>query len=271
VLVALTIGPASAQQPAKKAAPPLHLEIPSTIDYSSAADGEETVEIRNVWHDVTGTQVPGRPPDERLLLRKTTRSKQILGDVGMEAMVTLEAWPLGEDPRGKPLYALNVTGADGRTVDNALFVAARGLEETEWWSVYMLGSGEHLFDTYVPLLSFSITRESVTTRYAGLEVPGDDTKTDRLKQPNAVALLTYASEVRVIRQVLLTCDDAKQAALLRSYADTTRGLSWAEGMLKLTFSQNYPSPANVVEVRIPLQREDLDLAHAQLPPRMHAR
>jgi len=74
---------------------------------------------------VTGTQVPGRPPAERLLLRKTTRSKQILGDIGMQATVTLEAWRLGEDLRRKPLYTLTVTGEDGRTIDNALFVVAR--------------------------------------------------------------------------------------------------------------------------------------------------
>src|ERR1035441_4043872 len=47
--------------------PPLHAQSASTIDFSSAADGSETVEIRNISHEVTGTQVPGRPPGERLL------------------------------------------------------------------------------------------------------------------------------------------------------------------------------------------------------------
>src|ERR1039458_1869811 len=45
--------------------PPLHAQSASTIDFSSAADGSETVEIRNISHEVTGTQVPGRPPGER--------------------------------------------------------------------------------------------------------------------------------------------------------------------------------------------------------------
>src|ERR1039457_6099956 len=91
--------------------------------------------------------------------------------------------------------------------------------------IYKLGSGQHLFDTYVPLLSFSISRETVTTRYVGLEVPPDDTGDMRLKQPNVVAVLTYASEDRLIREALVTCDDPKQAQLLRSYADTTRAVS----------------------------------------------
>src|ERR1017187_3446090 len=229
--------------------PPLHAQSASTIDFSSAADGSETVDIRNISHEVTGTQVPGRPPGERLLLRKTTHSKQVLGDIGLEATVTLEAWRLGEDPRQKPLYTLPVS---------------RGLEETEWWSGYKLGSGQHLFDTYVPLLSFSISRETVTTRYVGLEVPPDDTKDARLKQPNVVGVLIYASEDRLIREALVTCDDPKQAQLLRSYADTTRAVSWTEGALKLSFSQNYPSPPNTVELRIPVRRDDLDLTHTQL-------
>jgi hypothetical protein len=249
--------------------PPIHAESSSTIDFSSAADGSETVEIRNVSHEVTGTQVPGRPAGERLLLRNTSHSKQVLGDIGIEATVTLEAWRLGEDPRHKPLYALTVAGADARTIDNALWVVSRGLEETEWWSVYKLGSGQHLFDTYVPLLSFSISRETLTTRYVGLDVPADDVKDTRLKPPEVVAVLTYASEDRIVRQALLTCDDLKQAQILRSYAETTRAISWAEGALKLSFSQNYPSPPNTVELRIPVRRDDLDLTHAQLPPRMH--
>lgn len=249
--------------------PPLHAQSASTIDFSSAANGSETVEIRNISHEVTGTQVPGRPPGERLLLRKTTHSKQVLGDIGLEATVTLEAWRLGEDPRQKPLYTLTVAGEDARTIDNALLAVSRGLEETEWWSVYKLGSGQHLFDTYVPLLSFSISRETVTTRYVELEVPPDDNKDARLKQPNVVGVLIYASEDRLIREALVTCDDPKQAQLLRSYADTTRAVSWTEGALKLSFSQNYPSPPNTVELRIPVRRDDLDLTHTQLPPRMH--
>jgi hypothetical protein len=64
--------------------PPMHAESASTIDYSTAADGSETVEIRNEIHELSGTQIPG---------------------------------------------------ADARTVDNA---------------------GQYLFNTYVPLLSFSI-------------------------------------------------------------------------------------------------------------------
>ena len=53
-------------------------------------------------------------------------------------------------------------------------MADRGLEEVAWWSVYRLGTGQHLFDTYVPVVSFSISREIMELRYVGLEVPPDD-------------------------------------------------------------------------------------------------
>jgi hypothetical protein len=187
----------------------------------------------------------------------------------MEGTVRLEAWRLGDDLRHKPLYVVTATGCEGRTLDNALFVAARGLEETEWWSVYKLGSGQRLFDTYVPLLSFSVSRETVTTRYVGFEAPPDDTSDPRLKQPNVIGVMTYAAQDRVIREAMLTSDDRQQAQLLRSYADTTRRLVAAGRTLKLSFIENYPSPANPVEVHIPIHSDDLDLAHAQLPPKLH--
>ena len=278
--------PVQAQPAAKGPAQPVQAQSSSTFSSKTEADGSQTVEIRNLSYEVTGTNVPGRPRDERLLLRKTTHSKQTLDDIGVDAKVTIEAWRFGDDPRQKPLYTINTTGTDGHTMDSAIFIASRGLEEVEWWSVYKLGTGQHLFDTYVPLVSFSISREILTTRYVGLEVPPDDAKDARLKQKNVVAVLSYASEDRVLREVLLTCDDAERAALLRSYDDMTRMLSMVEGppaapaakgkssepsrTLKLSFSENYPSAANTQDVLIPVRGDDLDLAHAQLPARMHA-
>src|SRR5580692_10312126 len=97
----------------------------STISYVTKGD-EKTVEIHNVAFEVTSEQVPGRPPKERLLLRKTSVAKQIEGDEGEEATTTIEAWPLGADLKTKPIYSLTLTGREGQTVDNALWVASRG-------------------------------------------------------------------------------------------------------------------------------------------------
>ncbi len=260
-----------------QSAKPFQTQSSSSVNFSTAADGSESVEIRNVTFEIV-TNVPGRPPSDRLLLRKTVRSKEVFGDIGVQASVTLEAWRFGDDLKQKPLYTLNTSGTEGHTMDNALFVVSRGLEEVDWWSAYKLGSGQHLFDTYVPLVSFSISRDTVKTRYVGLEVPDDEVEDARLKQPNVVAVLTYASGSRVLREALLTSDDREQAQLLRSFADETRTLAVAEApgksqpplTIKISFTQNYPSPPNAVEVSIPVLGDDLDLAHAQLPGRMHA-
>ncbi|HUI82295.1 MAG TPA: hypothetical protein VLY24_30440 [Bryobacteraceae bacterium] len=259
-------------QPSPKQTRPLRAQSASSIVATTGTDGSETVEIRNVTYEITGEQVRGRAASERLVLRKTVHSKQVLGDIGEDSTVSLEAWRLGDDLAQKPLYALNVSGGEIRTEDNALLIASRGLEEVEWWSVYKLGSGQHLFDTYVPLVRFSISRETVQTRYVGLEVPADDIADARLKQPNVVGVLTYASGERVMREALLTSDDAPRAKLLRSFADVTRMVS-VDGApprsVRVSFSQNYPSAANAAEVVIPIVRDDLDLGHAQLPARVH--
>src|SRR5215469_2112917 len=273
------------QQPQKVMSRPVRAQSLSSVSSAPAADGSQLLEIRNVSYEVTATDVPGLARDQRLLLRKTTHSTETMGDIGVDATVLLEAWRFGDDLGQKPRYSISVSGSDGHTLDNAVFIASRGLEEVDWWSVYRLGTGRHLFDTYVPLVSFSISKQFLTTRYVGLDVPSDEISDARLKQPNVVAVLTYASAERVLREALLTCDDADQAALLRSYADTTRSVSMIEGesvaatsksrpgeplrTLKLSFSQNYPSPSNTKQVFIPVQGDDLDLAHAELPARMH--
>jgi hypothetical protein len=239
----------------------------------NARGNEQTLEINNVAYDVTGDSVAGRPRGQRLLLRKTMSSKEVLGDKGIEATTTLEAWPLGMDLNQKPLYTVKVSGTGGQTVDNALYVAARGLEEFDWWSVYRLGTGQHLFDTDVPLLSFSISRDVMESRYVGLQVPPDDVKDARLKRPNVVAVITYASEARVKKELLLTCDDPRQAADLRSYSDVSRTVSVDDSRpphtLKIAFRPNVFATPAPVNITIPLAGDSIDLAHAQLPPYLH--
>src|SRR5258708_34111527 len=93
---------------------PFQAQSSSTINYT-VEDGEETAEITNVSYEVTGDSIPGRPPAERLVLRKTTHSKQVIGDKGLlEAQGTVAAWPLGADLKQKPLYTVMREAVDGR-------------------------------------------------------------------------------------------------------------------------------------------------------------
>jgi hypothetical protein len=225
---------------------------------------EKTVEITNVHYEVVNSD---------LVLRATTKSKQVIGDIGTEASTTTEAWKLGTDLKEKPLYSVTVEGTESHPVENELFVVSRGVEEVEWWSVYRLADGAHLFDTYVPLVKFSTSRKEMILRYAGFDVPPDDSKDVRLNDRHVVGILSYASEAKVIREALITCDDPKLAQLLRSYADETRVLTQGGGfssqILRLSFSQNFPSPPATIAVVVPIANDDLDLAQAKLPPRMH--
>jgi hypothetical protein len=155
---------------------PVQAQSPTKFSYS-VKDGQEIIEITNVTYDLTGSGIPGLPGEQHLALRMTTRSKQVIDEIGMEATTTVEAWPLGVDLKQKPLYAVTASGVDPKTVNNDLLVISRGLEETDWWSVYKLGNGAHLFDTYVPLLQFSISREVQDLRYVALQIPEDDERT----------------------------------------------------------------------------------------------
>jgi hypothetical protein len=240
---------------------PFQTQSPAGVVYS-VKDGQQTVEITNVSYEVTGP----------LLLRTITRTKQVIDEIGTEASTTVEAWPLGVDPSHKPLYAVKVQGVDCKTVDGALLVILRGLEDTEWWSVYKLGTGERLFDTYTPLLGFSIRRDIQTMRYVGFEDPPDDAADARLKEPHVVGVLTYAAAERVVREALITSDDPKQAEMLRSFADANRSVTLVETPargLKISISQNYPSAPATVSLMVPIVRDDLDLAHAQMPAHLH--
>jgi hypothetical protein len=240
----------------------------STIEHKKE-NGSEVVEVKNVVFELVGTAIPGRPVNERLVLRKTTGTKEVIDEVGMEATTTVEAWPLGEDLKGKPLYSITVEGVDPFTIKNELFVVSRGLEDVDWWSVYKLGNGEHLFDTHVPVTRFSISREMQVVRYVGLEVPPDDAADSRLKEPNVVGVLTYASGESVIQEGLITCDDPKLAQVLRSYFDATRDIEFTDGSLRVSIRQNYPSPPNTVSIVVPVAKDDLDLARSKTPAGIH--
>jgi len=243
-------------------------------------DGGKAIEITNVTFETTSNYVPGRPPDERLLLRKTTRTREVIDEKGLEATVTVEAWPLGADPAAKPLYNVSADGVRATVMDNALLVVDRGTEDVNWWSIYALGTGALLFDTFVPLISFSLSRDVQTLRYVGFDVPPDDAQDERLRDPKVVGVLVYAAPERVIRRLLVTCSDTARAAVLRSYWDTTRELSFLRmGTIAdpgvplsvyLTWRSNSPiapdPPAATPDMAsIPVENGDLDVAHAQLP------
>ena len=265
-------------------ADPVTAQSASSFSYETK-DGQQTVTIANVTFQAIQPYLPGHKDPKRLVLRMATRTTEVIDDIGIQGSVTVEAWPLGADLGQKPSYGITLEAAGAKVMNQSILVFDRGLEEVEWWSVYDIEKGQHLFDTYVPVVEFTISREFDTPRFAGFETPPDDAADKRLTEPHVVGVLTYASAERVIREALLTCNDAKRADNFRSYADATRELALVEGpvpppkgktqpeptrTLKITFSQSYPSPPNPVTALIPIGKDDLDLANAKLPPCLHA-
>jgi hypothetical protein len=250
---------------------PFQAQSASTISYVVQGD-DETVEIRNVAWQYTNTRVPGRPADERLLLRTTTHEKGFVGEIPEPGVVTLEAWPLGVDPKQSPLYTVKLEANAVDTLDNCLWVIDRGYPDVPMWSIHRLGDGHHLFDTHVELVRFTLSRADGTPRYAGLDVPADDTPDTRLREPHVVAVLVYAAEDRVLREALITHDKPAEARQMRSFSDETQQVTLIETparRLKIAFSRNYPDAPATVEASIPLVKDDLDVSHAQFPPGMH--
>jgi len=277
----LSAASARTTAPTKK---PVSAQGSSTFSYE-VKDDAQTITISNVAFDWVEPYTPGKKTTGILMLRITTRTSQVLEDIGMEGKVTVEAWPLGTDATEKPRYTVSLDAARVETQHQSVLVFDRMLEEVQWWSVHTLLNGEHLFDTYVPLVEFSISRETDEPRFVGLEVPPDDTADARLKDLHVVAVLSYASVERVVREALLTCDDPKRAEGYRSFADEERKVEYVEGpvpppqgktqpepsrAIKITWSQSFPSPPNPVSAQIPVAGDDLDLAHAKLPACMHA-
>jgi len=246
---------------------PVQAQSTSSMSYS-VKDGAPTIDITNVAYEVTNSLIPGLGHDDQLVLRKTVHTKEVIGDIGIEGSTTVQAWTLGVDLKQKPLYSLTVQGIEPRTVNSDLLVISRGLEEVQWWSAYKLGSGAHMFDTYVPLVQVSISKDIQELRYMGLEVPEDDAADARLKAPNVVSVLTYASGDHVIREALITCANKDQAALLRSFADSTRKMTATARSITLTISQQTGGRAPST-ITIPIVKDDLDFAHAVAPAGVH--
>jgi len=163
----LLCAPAAFAQPAVRAAgkPPIQASSTSQFEYHVDKDQAEVVAINNVEYELTGNGIPGRKLDEILVLRKTVRIDRVVTDIGQEAKTTVEAWPLGVNLKQAPLYTTTADGLEPRVVNSDLVSILRGVEEVPWWSLYQLGTGKRLFDTYAPLVQFSISRDIQKLRY----------------------------------------------------------------------------------------------------------
>jgi hypothetical protein len=93
----------------------------------------------------------------------------------------------------------------------------------------------------------------------------------RLKDPRVVGVLNYASAEKVIREVMITCEDPQRARLYRSYFDVARTMAVTENQrLQVTLRESYPGKNAALVFEIPITGDDLDVTHAKLPPGFRA-
>ena len=61
----------------------------------------------------------------------------------------------------------------------------------------------------------------------------------------------------------------RRCDLSRTPAGAVTSVDTPAQALKISISQNYPSAPATVTIVVPIVRDDLDLAHAQMPPHLH--
>jgi len=74
--------------PTAAARPSFQAQSPSSVSLTGKGE-EQTLRIHNVAYEVSSDSVPGRPRGERLLLRRTTSSSRVLGEIGQTAGTVL--------------------------------------------------------------------------------------------------------------------------------------------------------------------------------------
>jgi hypothetical protein len=86
---------------------PFRSQSTSTISLTVKGD-ERAIEIHNVVYQYTNSQVPGRPHDEELVLRITTDSRDIIGDIGEP----VAAWDARRDVSAHAVSMSRIPGTE---------------------------------------------------------------------------------------------------------------------------------------------------------------
>jgi hypothetical protein len=263
---------------------------PFAADSSSKVSyGPKGFEITNVRYSYENIPDRGRLLsccDRYVLLRHTNWR---IGDdpdpsLPDKATATVEAWPIGVDPNTKPLYAIKADFSPGaKIVDGVLLVFQHGFRDYSDWSVYRLEDGRYLFKTSVEMFNFRVLSGAPSMadeRYVGFELPDENPPDPRLREPHVAGVLTYASADHVIREALLTSDDPDPVSKLDLVAGL-QSLSMIETLrpgnkgkdafqtIRLDFDMEEDVHSKRRHMLVPIKGDDLDLAHAKLPPGVH--
>jgi hypothetical protein len=214
-------------------------------------DGRLDGRLVNVNFRMVMVPVAGDPRPRRLLLRLAVTDGDAFASGPAEGRVRLDAWPLNDadDINKAAMYTIVAPGRSASIEDDSTLVVEHGIRR----SVYALASGTWLYDTDAVVATFSL--EGERRRVVAVATAEDD------MPAGSVAVLTYATNQTVLKRVLVTASDPARARLLRSSVSMTRAVARMEDSTRRILDLPLPSGT----VRIPMNGDDLDLAHAQLP------
>ncbi|EME67806.1 hypothetical protein H261_21631 [Paramagnetospirillum caucaseum] len=213
--------------------------------------GRITSKLVNTTYSVVSVPITGEPRPRRTLLRQ----RVTVGDDG-EGRASLSAWLVGapSELRKPPLYHISVTAHAASLGDDFLFWTERGGRRT----AYSLANGDWLFDSDLPLATFTFEPEA--RRMAALS-QADEEYSSR----GGVAVFTYAAPGRVLRRVVLVVDDPMRAGMLRATLSATKLVTYTDEVMG---GRVVELPLGSGAVRIPVTPNDMDIRRALVPPGM---
>ena len=254
----------------------------SSFTLRALPEGAETT-IVNTTYVVTGTYIPGLPQDAQLVIRQRIETVQVQDEKGTRSTVVhAEAWRLGDDMAGPPLYAIEEEGADGATMFRGEYYIVLG-ENTDWpyapQTAYRLGDGTRMFEATVPWATFQTLGDGPPTRHGVFATANLDAVAARVGDPAvAVGVITYATSGDVLQRIEIDAasEDMKYAV---NAVEETPSVAWhaADGTMlhenDMVETAGRPGqslvidfPFNGLGVSIPLVDDRLAIAEATVSP-----
>lgn len=255
-------------------------------DPSSFAATRERDEVvtatRNVTYRLAGPGIPGLGADDRLVIRQTIGVVQALDEKGARAVrTTAEAWRLGDDLAGQPLYVIDEPGDDAEVALADFFVVWG--ENTDWLfppkTAFALGTGKRVFVATAPWARFYVEGQGADSRYVAFaSANAEELNRDIPDAPTLVGVITYASRTAALQRLRIVAATEDQARALRAVEENAEiDLVDRDGRVVQPFDAidvaadaavnlRLRFPFNKLEARVPLRRDRFDASAATVPP-----
>jgi len=162
--------------------------------------------VVNTTYRVTGTFIPGRPQEERFVIRQRIETVQVQDEKGSRStVVRADVWRLGDDMAAPPLYTIEQPGADDARLFRAEYYVVLG-ENTDWpyapETAYRLADGTRMFEASAPWATLQVLGEGPPTRHGVFATANLEAVAARAAEPGqAVGILTYATSGEVVQRI----------------------------------------------------------------------